>query len=432
MTVSELPKITKPNVYETARIRLTSPMLHIGSEVSQLSPFEYVETPDRVYLPDKDALAIALLKRGYLNDYIGAIERKESIEDVLDDAFGDNWNRAKSPSGQRIFPPHLSSRNWVEGNITDLRPMIRNGFGYLYIPGSSIKGAIRTAIAYHLLKNSKQYNAPVQVSAIEKQLRQKLDSGEFKNKFKQKFADDRLLMNDLFENFSLQYKHESQIYSPSLRTGPNTDFMRAIHVTDSQPLLEKTLTSKKGKKQKFNIPVVSEVVVSSHFSDGKAKSRASIYAELAYNVRAQFTITLDTEMLSWFRHKEGMQLPFKNLDELLNICQDFAQEQWNNEVKYWENIGNNRHNNKTLDFDLVWDKYYSKAKCPYSLRMGWGTGMLGTTVNSLFNDELRSEIRDTCSFKKAPGFEAPKSRRTVMNKQGNICYPLGWVTLKKL
>lgn len=35
--------------------------------------------------------------------------------------------------------------------VTDLRPMIRNGFGQLYIPGSSIKGAIRTAIAYHLL-----------------------------------------------------------------------------------------------------------------------------------------------------------------------------------------------------------------------------------------------------------------------------------------
>lgn len=432
MVSSALPAITKPTVYETAKIRLTSRMLHIGSEVSQLSPFEYVATPNRVYLPDREALARELYRRGHLNDYINAIEDQKPIADILKNAFGDNWSKIKNPAGQPIFPSYLSSRNWVEGKITDLRPMIRNGFGRLYIPGSSIKGAIRTAIAYYLLKNSEQYNAPVQVSAIEKQLRQKLDSGEFQNRFKHKFADDRLLMNDLFENFSLQYKHESQIYSPSLKTGPNTDFMRAIHVTDSQPLLEKTLTNKKGKKQTFNIPVVSEVVISSHFSDGKAKSRASIYAELAYNVRAQFTITLDTEMLSWFRHKEGMKLPFKNLDELLNICQDFAQEQWNNEVKYWENIGNNRHNNKTLDFDLVWDKYYSKAKCPYSLRLGWGTGMLGTTVNSLFNDELRSEIRDTCSFNKAPGFEAPKSRRTVMNKQGDICYPLGWVTLKKL
>ncbi|MGK7926278.1 MAG: type III-A CRISPR-associated RAMP protein Csm5 [Spirulina sp.] len=427
MISSELPAITKPTVYETAKIRLTSRMLHIGSEVSQLSPFEYVATPNRVYLPDREALARELYRRGHLNDYISAIEDREPIADILENAFGDHWYKIKNPSGQPIFPSYLSSRNWVEGKITDLRPMIRNGFGKLYIPGSSIKGAIRTAIAYYLLKNSQQYKTPVRVSEIERKLRQKLDSGELQSRFKQKFADDRLLMSDLFEDFSLKY----QQYSPSLRIGPNTDFMRSLHVTDSQPLSKKTLTNKKGKKQEFNIPVVSEVVVSSHFPDGKAKSRASIYAELVYNVRTEFTLTLDTEMLSWFQHKQGMQLPFKNLDELLNICKDFAREQWHNEVKYWENIGNNRYNNQNLDFDLVWDGYYSKPGCPYSLRLGWGTGMLGTTVNSLFAEELRSEIRDTCGIK-APNFEAPKSRRTVMDKQGDIRFPLGWVILKKL
>lgn len=54
--------------------------------------------------------------------------------------------------------------------------MICNGMGQLFIPGSSIKGAITTAIAYHLLKHGDRYQIPSskQVSEIEKTLRQKL------------------------------------------------------------------------------------------------------------------------------------------------------------------------------------------------------------------------------------------------------------------
>jgi len=57
--------------------------------------------------------------------------------------------------------------------------------------------------------------------------------------------------------------------------------------------------------------------------------------------------------------------------------------------------------------------------------------MMGTTVGSLFEPELCSQIRDTCGIP-APGFEAPKSRRTVKDARGELRYPLGWVKLKKL
>ena len=191
------PALTKPDFnYETATIRLTSPMLHIGSEVSQLSPFEYVDTPEKVYLLNSDLLARELLRRGRLNDYIGNIERREPITDILENIFKDNWPQAKAANGERIFPAHLTSRNWVEGNITDLRPMIRNGMGQLYIPGSSIKGAIRTAIAYHLLKNADQYHVSQnkRVSEIEKQLQASM--GDLRRKAK--FYDDQAFMDELF------------------------------------------------------------------------------------------------------------------------------------------------------------------------------------------------------------------------------------------
>ena len=426
MVASQQLQIKKPQVYDSRIIRLTSPILHIGSEVSKLSPFEYVQTSSKVYLPDKEALARGLQSRGKLQDYINAIDNKREIIGILQQAFGENWQTATDTNENRIFPEIGISNKWTEDQITDLRPMIRNGFGQLYIPGTSIKGAMRTAIAYYLIKHANKYKTPKTVSHIEQQLRQKLASGELGNKFHQKFADDALFMNSLFSDFTLKY----QDYSPQTKTGPNTDFMRAIHVSDTEPLLKKTLTLANGNKTTVNLPIVTEVLVSSHFENNNAKYRASIYAEMVRNVKTEFTLTIDYEMLSWFRHQQGMIIPFKNSQEFLTICQEFAQEQWNGEHDYWDNIEDHKNQGKNLYFDKIRD-FYEHENCPYQSRLGWGSGMTGTTINWLLNDDLRSQLRDTCGIR-APNFEAPKSRRTVTNQDGEISYLPGWVKFQLL
>ncbi|MGL4499862.1 MAG: type III-A CRISPR-associated RAMP protein Csm5 [Planktothrix sp.] len=421
--------LTKPEVYESKRIRLTSQILHIGSEVQKLNPFEYVQTSNLVYLPHSESLAKALKQRGYLDDYIKAIENRQSIVRLLENAFGENWQNAKDPNNEPIFPKLFSSRKWPDGQVTDLRPMIRNGMGQFYIPGSSIKGAIRTAIAYHLLKHADKYQVPQQhrVSAIEEKLRETIGGGGL-SKFKQKRLDDDLFERNLFSNFDLSYQGQPI----RAKLGPNTDFMRAIQVTDSQPLVEHKLVTKQGKEIPYNIPVVAEVMVSSHYQNGQAKYRASIYAEMVVKVRTEFTLAVNPEMLSWFSHQEGMQLPFKTVDDILNICQEFAQDQWDFEHDYWEDIQNKQNENgRNLDFSAIRDIYESE-KCPHSLRLGWGSGMRGTTVNLLFPDDLVSNIRDACSTKKAPGFNAPKSRRTVISHKGEIKYVPGWVKFQEL
>lgn len=421
--------LEKPNVYESKRIRLISPLLHIGSEVSQLSPFEYVATSNRVYLPNSEALARALQARGRLQDYIDIIKNNQEIEPLLRQTFGEDWRKEKDSDDNLIFPKNKISDKWTEEKITDLRPMIRNGFGELYIPGSSIKGAIRTAIAYYLLKNADQYQIPEKqrVSEIELRLREKLDRGDLSSKFKQKNADDQLFMDELFTNFQLIYQGETVKGKISSQ---NTDFMRTIHVTDCTPLVKNTIQKKNGKKITYNVPLVAEVYISSHFEDYNAKYRAPIFAEMVWNIQTDFTLSLDTEMLSWFRHQKGMQIPFYNLDELLNICKSFAQEQWDGEHDYWDMVKNNNNRKKRLNFDIIRD-FYEPETCPYHLRLGWGSGMNGTTIDWLLQDEIRQEIRDNCGIA-APGFEAPKSRRTVLDPDGNIHYVPGWVKFKEL
>lgn len=423
MVVSPESSLKKPDVYETKKIQLTSPILHIGSAVSKLNPFEYVQTAKKVYLPNQEALAKALHKQGgsYLNDYIQVINNRDNLENLLEDAFGEQWWNTKAENGELIFPKQAISHKHTEERITDLRPMIRNGMGQLYIPGSSIKGAIRTAIAYYLLKHSDRFHIPEQckVSEIEKKLRGRL--GELGNKHKQKFTDDDLFMNTLFSDYNLIYQGKS--YRGSSQ---NTDFLRALSVSDCQPLIERQITTKQGKSIPVNVPIVAEVIVSSRYPDYLAKYKASLYVEMVRNVQTTFTLTLDTEMLSWFKHKQGMQIPFTNLEELLKICQEFTQEQWDYEHDYWNDIKNNpRAAGKNLDFSSI-RQFYEPEISPFSIRLGWGSGMTGTTIGLLFDDQLRADIRDTCGLK-APGFEAAKSRRTVMNPNGEIKFVPGWV-----
>ena len=73
VVASEIP-LNKPEVYESRQIQLISPILHIGSAVSKLNPFEYVQTDKRVYLPNQEPLAKELYKQGRLQEYIRRIE----------------------------------------------------------------------------------------------------------------------------------------------------------------------------------------------------------------------------------------------------------------------------------------------------------------------------------------------------------------------
>lgn len=418
--------------YEIKQIRLSAQILHIGSEVQQLNPFEYVQTSSRVYLPDTDALWRSLRQAGmgFFNDYLAAVEAREPIAPILEQAFGENWATATTAEGRPLFPRTKQLRKWTESSITDLRPMIRDGLGRLYIPGSSIKGALRTAIAYHLLAHAETHNLPheQQLSALEQTLRERLNDQPARREHL--FMDDKLFMDELFANFDLTYLGKSV---PVKQTGPNTDWLRALQVSDSAPLIEKQSKNARGRTIVVNQAIVPEVLVSSHFEDGLAKYRASLYPEMVWNVSTTFTIKLDQEMLRWFRHRRGLQLPFQTIDQLLQICAAFAQEQWNAEYDYWMAIKNNSQaqgqgRRRNLDFGLIRDRYEVET-CPHTLRLGWGTGMNGTTIDLLLAEDLYQQVRDVCGIR-APGFEAPKSRRTVLDREGEIRFAPGWVTLK--
>lgn len=103
MTVKTDSSLTKPDIYETRRIRLTSRLLHIGSAVPRLNPFEYVQTGSSVYLPNQDILAQVLKARGFLNNYIQRIEDRQEIVTLLEDALGSDWVTSTGAGDEQFF-----------------------------------------------------------------------------------------------------------------------------------------------------------------------------------------------------------------------------------------------------------------------------------------------------------------------------------------
>jgi CRISPR-associated protein Csm5 len=410
---------------EVQTVRLTSPMLRIGGAVDMLNPFEYVDFGGAVYLPDADLLARELRKRGHLQDYLDRIKNHQEIGTLLKQAFGDDWAGIKSSDGRSILPIRLPK--WTDDEITKFRPMIRNGMGQLYIPGSSIKGAIRTAITYYLVKHYARFNTPKeqQPSELELRIRARLQAPEFNRRQAVSF-DDRLIIDSLFTNCQLTYQNQTI----AAKQGPNTDFMRAVKISDSAPLIRNNVKLKNGKIRPDNTAIAGAVTVSSYFGDNdKSKYLATIYAEMVRLANTTFTITLDRQLLSWFEHQQGMKIPFDSIADIMNICQEFTQDIWDGEHDYWDAINNSPDRDHPLDFDDI-RALYEPEICPYKLRLGWGTGMTGTTIALALPDKLRQEIRDGCCPKPAPGFDAPKSRRTVSNKSGEIKYALGWTKLE--
>lgn len=449
MTVAPEFALKKPDFYQSKRIQLTSPILHIGSEVQTLNPFEYLQTHEKIYIPNQEALTKALHKRGYLQKpkpwerikdlnsgkaltaYIKAIEEKddEKIAEIIELALGDKWFE-----NQSIFPDYGIINKSFRHRVNHVRPIIRNAFGQLYIPGSSIKGAIRTAIAYSMLKNK-----PARLSEIEQQLQDRLTINGKIGRSKKNLGNE-LFMKDLFSNFLLTYQdrqfdHESEA---------NKDFMRSIKIADTQPML---------KIGNINLSLLDEVIISSYYRDKTsipqkniAKYRGSIYAEMIHNVKTEFRVNIDgyideyeamTGMLSWFSRNDGIKIPFQTIEDILNICKEFAQEQWNHERNYWQQIQNELINingrKLNLNFDII-NEFYKEPNCPFNLRLGWGSGMLGTTIGIHLNETTRRGILDECGNpqNRAPSFKAPKSRRTVMNKNGEIEFAPGWVKLEIL
>ncbi len=304
----------------------------------------------------------------------------------------------------------------------EISKFISNGFDECFIPGSSIKGALKTAVLYEMLKNQDEYLHNLLVDQLNKYDQKKYEVDNERvakrkrklqielNKLKEGFAK-RIIKEYIHDTTPLDINKKTEVSNPTLQS---KDFFRAVKISDSSvfSVVEKNIGIMTLNKN--NTP---------QWKTSYGKSMEIKAEIMQVQTETLIEISIDHYILNSFKNKTN--IPFSNLDELIQLSQNFAQRLWEFEYNYIKTFSN------STNFNLSnIRKYYSQNIKP-TMRLGWGSGLLGTTVNLLLSEEMRQDLRNTI-YVNRQNQPAPKSRRFVKNYADQPELPLGWIRLEEM
>ena len=376
------------NIFEKQKLRLTikSPV-HIGSVEQKITPFEYIEHKGYVYHLSEEKLSEFLLNTKLLNLYLNRVQNEGHRFRIH--AFLKEHNISLSEN--KLLHLSNSRKAKLKTNaleLTEYRPFIRDAFNKVYIPGTSVKGAIRTAILYHSLKEFKTKNPAGFSTQVEQRIIKDID--ERKNK---KFFFQWAIKKWL-EGFVLGNKERS----------PNTDWLRMLHVSDAYPVSPiETIV--------IPINILKKENTWTYKKERSGKTTTIWVEAIPKNIEFEFEVTGDTRLLEDFkRTNKNIMLP-DDLQKIYDIVTHWAEDIFNFERKFLNGC--------------PLRKWYETNNANF--RVGFGSGMISTTILMLLEPDTRKKVRNYSGQNRELD-EAPKSRRVWSNN--NSLIPLGWAVLE--
>ena len=294
----------------------------------------------------------------------------------------------------------------------EIREAIKTVDNCPYIPGSSIKGALRTALLGEILsENDSIYDESLrQLTAMIRQ---------------------RPRGNPRAE------QPARRIESCALGEDPNRDLLRALHVSDTVPLESDSLEI--GMVWTLTLDQSNQLVQK---VDG-GRAYKNFVQQIQRGQNLTFTLKID-EFL--FREREKTRLGFSNsqkdmLQDIAEVCRSDTAALMQSERDFFDNYN-------LLEIAELYDRLIDfNIRLPegaFLLQIGWGTGYHANTVTSLFTDDqesheelwmdLRKRFRLGESRSQRGHYderEFPKTRRILYRGQNPIA-PLGWVKISPI
>jgi CRISPR-associated protein Csm5 len=354
---------------------LTYSPLHIGSGETLMRDYDYVVHNRRTWRLNLDALLA------------------EKAEDL---AVAARLSTIAPGTllGPQDFDPASSLFLYVIGGAPRssetgalVREHIRDAWNRPYLPGSSLKGALRTALLWHGMGASRR----------------------------------RLAVNDLNTNARwAAQKLEREI----LGRDPNHDLLRALQVADSEPLGNDALHLINAQVVRRSLALGSPIEVEA----------------IKDNTRLRTRMKLDLALFSEWARQRDLDLGARKdwLDALPSIVQRFTHERLKQAIAW---CGNRSETRSFVQAYRTLQKEQPDNVC--YLQLGWGGGWDSKTLGPLLQqngalmDELVQAYRLSRGPRRAPGSLFPATRRMAINleqdRQGRrretIGAPLGWVRL---
>ena len=355
--------------------------LHIGSG-GVISPIEY-EVADRFYRADMDKVfednrfdsqRFITVSKGealYLGEFAPGLAM-EHVRYALD----------ISHSTKETLMRLIRSRS------SEVREYIKTG-DEAYIPGSSIKGAMRTAILWWVLKNEED-----KFSRAENYLWniRRVDN------VNKKRVDDEI---------------EKEVFGKE----PMYDILRVLRISDTETVSVERLR-------------IEEVrTLTTTVNGHKWKKFYTFIEALKPGTKFNFDVRIDEFLLTGDAVRA---LKFEDkreyVKELPKICNEFAHDLIKYEIEFFRRYNTRRELDGILEFyeGLMGEVRREDA---FLLRLSWGSGWQGMTVGRLLQPSLLRFLRRKFRMGKAGLDEFPKTRRVVF-ENGKPKYPLGWVRVK--
>lgn len=441
-----------------------------------------------VYLIDNDKLCEYIASKDKIGEYIkyfsesdGADRRNFSIDDFL--------------RQEKIFPDQAKIKELAYG-ITQLsqgKKFVQNGNGRPYIPGSSIKGAIRNAIIWKIIsikkeqdpsrdvldryKKSlnaiafaleakklasdrkwsdaqKEFDKVLQTEFVERRMFAECKQGNRVNFFIDRTNTERPTLDAILSQFSQSWDKSltdktvirpvSDIHKNNDRWQSTNDILRDIlrivKISDANLTGEVAL-----EKKQLNVICKdpNNLVYQKCNYRKKQGDYQSIKLELetlSLAAKATFKVTIDREMANMF-FGDLMESDYSflySVYDLLEVVNEFFLSVWKEEKKFFSNgaysvssIIDETDKQKFIDVARIHDLYNNHPILSNEklLRTGWGGGYISKTQFLHFDDVGRANIRN---IRHNRGDQlAPKSRLLIV-EGGRAISPLGWCKLRVL
>ena len=293
----------------------------------------------------------------------------------------------------------------------EIREAIKTAGNRPFIPGSTLKGAIRTALLEEILSESDDV-------------------------YSESLSQLKTLINQESRGNPRREQPARRMESLAFGKDPNRDFLRALHVSDTMPLDSNSL----------EIGMAWTVTLDQSDQLVQKRDRGQEYKNFVQQIQAgqclTFTLKIDEFLL---REREKTRLGFSELQEktlrdIAEVCRSATDELMRSEHDFFDYYN-------LSEIANVYDKLIGlNNRLPegtFLLQIGWGTGYHANTVTSLFaNDEelpedLWMDLRERFKLGESRSRrghyderEFPKTRRVLYRGENPIA-PLGWVKISR-
>ncbi len=312
---------------------------------------------------------------------------------------------------RRYLPTNQASASYIlpcpeDPRETEIRESIKDAFSRPMIPGSSIKGAIRTALLWSFIDD---------------------DNPEAQEAFKYS-------VNYLKEQLQRK-QNRSWVGQPIERRvlgkDPNHDLMRVVQVSDTAPIPIEAL----------DMGVAWTVTLNREGKLVQKREGNREYKTFVEQIRAEQTLDFSIKIdKSLFRPREKRELGYSDRQERV-VCEELA-EACNFVAKGLADEESEFYNYYRLPelanfYESLSNRIENLPSGGFILPIGWGAGYLAKTVTQLAtggDDDLMMKLRRHYRLGRSRSRtdyyddEFPKTRRVLYDRQRPKS-PLGWVQI---